>query len=96
MDLEFFSRLYLKAAFVKLEAFLGYFRCYKDNKSSTIPEIGRQEAEREWKRLFGPDHEGWRNSPPYSFKRQISALFSHPQLIAGPYMWRRLRGRRGL
>ena len=53
IDLEFFGRLYQYGKFLKLNDYLGYFRCYPENKSSTIAHIGREEAIREWDKLFG-------------------------------------------
>eukprot|EP00903_Cladosiphon_okamuranus_P003767 g3765.t1 len=53
MDLEFFCRLYKLGPILKIDEYLGCFRCYPDNKSSTIAHIGRQEGEEEWNRLFG-------------------------------------------
>jgi glycosyltransferase involved in cell wall biosynthesis len=55
IDLEFFGRLYKYGEFMKLNEYLGYFRCYSENKSSTMAHIGREEAAREWRRLFGSD-----------------------------------------
>lgn len=84
MDLEFFSRLYLCGNFLKLSDYLGYFRCYELNKSSTIPHIGREEALREWQLLFGTE---------YAAKREhvsklilLRTLFTNPRLIGWPYM----------
>ncbi|PSR17672.1 glycosyltransferase [filamentous cyanobacterium CCP3] len=53
MDLEFFSRLYLQGQFLKLNDYLGYFRCYSLNKSSTIPHVRLEESSEEWEKLFG-------------------------------------------
>ncbi|NEQ99871.1 MAG: glycosyltransferase, partial [Cyanothece sp. SIO2G6] len=36
MDLEFFGRLYFSGFFIKLNDYLGYFRCHPLSKSSTI------------------------------------------------------------
>ena len=95
MDLEFFSRLYQKGPFVKLNEFIGCFRCYPDNKSSTIGHIGRKEGEEEWNRIFGEgtfakiENEGgvrgWRNVIGLA----KSALLN-PRMILLPYLNRRL------
>ncbi|OKH51072.1 hypothetical protein NIES30_03110 [Phormidium tenue NIES-30] len=84
MDLEFFSRLYLCGRFLKLDDYLGYFRCYKLNKSSTIPHIGQEEAFREWKIIFGND---------YTTKKiqsnklaLLKAMIVNPGLISLPYI----------
>jgi glycosyltransferase involved in cell wall biosynthesis len=97
MDLEFFCRLHQRGRFVKLNACLGYFRCHAESKSSTLHEVGQEEARREWKTLFGEHHEGWKLRPPTSRARQISQLFLHPRLVTFPYLYRRLiLARRGL
>jgi glycosyltransferase involved in cell wall biosynthesis len=97
MDLEYFLRLYHLGTFVKSEAFLGYFRCHSENKSSTIAHIGESEAEREWTRIMGGEHTGWRNRPRCYKVQQAYALISNPMLILLPYLYRRLViGRRGL
>jgi glycosyltransferase involved in cell wall biosynthesis len=90
MDLEFFSRLYQTGRFVKLDAFLGYFRCYRGNKSSSLLEICRRESELEWKKIFGEGHEGWRNRPRVTRTASLAALVRHPRTIALPYLYRRL------
>jgi glycosyltransferase involved in cell wall biosynthesis len=94
MDLEFFSRLYQKGRFLKLDSFLGYFRCYAENKSSTLSEICVIESEREWKKIFGPSHEGWRNPPERPKNSALLALLRHPKMIALPYLYRRFVLRR--
>ena len=89
MDLEFFSRLYQSGKFIKLDSFLGYFRCYRDNKSSTLSEVCQLESEREWKKIFGQDHEGWRNVPKRNKLGSVLSLIQNPCTIAFPYLYRR-------
>lgn len=100
VDLEFFCRLYNKGTFIKLNSYLGYFRAHEDSKSTTIWDVAMVEAEREWKRIFGAQHEGWRNGGVQSVVRkiqQISNFILNPCLVAYPYLYRRLiLKRRGL
>lgn len=94
MDLEFFCRLYQIGKFHKTNRFLGCFRCHDNSKSSTIAEVGREEAEREWHRFFGTDNDNWKIAPQMSLLNRITALIKHPSLIALPYMRHRFLGRR--
>jgi glycosyltransferase involved in cell wall biosynthesis len=84
MDLEFFGRLYLYGKFLKMDNYLGCFRCYSSNKSSTIPHICQVESEREWKRLFGNDFPNSCANKNYFLL--LKDLIKNPILIAGPYV----------
>src|ERR1035437_9023569 len=86
MDLELFCRLYRLGPFLKLNSYLGCFRCHQSNKSSTIAHIGQEEAEREWKALFGEEHEGWRLRSPVNYIKLLLKLIMHPALIGRPYV----------
>jgi glycosyltransferase involved in cell wall biosynthesis len=96
MDLEWFSRLYHRGLrFHYCPVFLGAFRCYASNKSSTIPQVGEEEARREWRRIFSNDC--WRIDPPGNRVRHYSAAVSQPGRCLIPYLYRRLwLRRRGL
>lgn len=100
MDLEFFCRLYQIGRFVKLRCYLGRFRCYPENKSSTISHIGREEGEREWNAIFGPGSyqpnlTSHQNRPNY-FSHSL-AIVLYPIEIGIPYLIRRLvHNQRGL
>lgn len=94
MDVEFFCRLYKHGNFLKLNNFLGCFRCYADNKSSTIAHIGREEGTREWKRLFGQPTNEVQPVPLATMLRQIFAFLTHPRLIGIPYITHRILSRR--
>lgn len=88
MDLDFFCRLYLKCRFYKLNDYLGAFRCYPDNKSSTISHIGKLEACRQWMSIFGKE-------PPtsnlkVSKSKMLSPMVRHPRIITIPYLSRRI------
>jgi hypothetical protein len=84
MDLEFFGRLYLKGSFLKLNDYLGCFRCYETNKSSTIPHIGAKEANEEWMKLFSS---AFPKSPHKSnYKLLLKDAIANPFLIAFPYL----------
>ncbi|HEY5040989.1 MAG TPA: glycosyltransferase family 2 protein [Verrucomicrobiae bacterium] len=97
MDLEFFCRLYRLGPFLKLNAYLGYFRCYQGNKTSTITTKGQEEAEREWKAVFGKDHEGLRHHLQSNYLKLLFKLMMHPALIGVPYVYRRfILGKRGM
>lgn len=93
MDLEWFSRLYLRGLrFHYWPVFLGAFRCYGQNKSSTIAHVGEEEAAREWRRLFR--NECWRLDPPRHVMRHWLAAVRQPQACLLPYLHRRLWLRR--
>lgn len=97
MDLELFCRFYKVGKFFKTDAYLGYFRCHGDNKTSQIPEVCRLETEREWKAIFGERHEGWRLRRSLPRWQQVYSLLQNPKLIALPYLHRRfVLGQRGL
>lgn len=83
MDLEFFGRLYFCGKFLKTANYLGYFRCYKSNKSSTMSHIRMKEASEEWKQLFGFEY----ISKPQKLHKLtlLKELASHPLLIGFPY-----------
>ncbi len=84
MDLEFFSRLYLHGQFLKLNDYLGYFRCYSQNKSSTIPHVRLDESSREWQKLFGTQFLLDRSKPTKA--TLIKSLILNPLTIGFPYL----------
>lgn len=89
MDLEFFCRLYKQGNFFKLDDYLGYFRCYSESKSSTIAHIGREEAVREWRRLFGSENKPGdlpRKKSFLHFIKLSTELLKNPRLIGIPYL----------
>jgi len=96
MDLEWFSRLYIKGLrFQYIPTFIGALRCHSKSKSSTISKVGREETIREWKRLFG--NECWQVRPPSGRFTHISESFLNPKDCLFPYLYRRIwQGRRGL
>ncbi len=88
MDVDFFCRLLTQGKFKKIDDYLGYFRCHRLSKTSTVGDtVGRQEAEAISLKMFGaimPD----RQRP-----RRLKALFhfiKHPSLIGIPYIRTRL------
>lgn len=99
MDLEFFCRLHKHGPLKKVNRFLGCLRCHSLSKSATILHVGRDEAQREWRRLYGTTPATERNVFE-RMQRKVSllgAMLRHPQLIAWPYVVRRLlKGRRGM
>jgi glycosyltransferase involved in cell wall biosynthesis len=93
MDLEFFCRLYNYGKFFKLNDYLGYFRCYAENKSSTIPHIGREEAAREWRKIFGSEkmNKILKVNKNFSYFFKLSTeLIKEPVLVGLPYLFHRL------
>lgn len=84
MDLEFFSRLYLYGQFLKLNNYLGYFRCYSENKSSTIPHVRLDESFREWENLFGTQFLVDKSKP--SKFALLKNLIFNPLTIGFPYL----------
>jgi glycosyltransferase involved in cell wall biosynthesis len=90
IDLEFFSRLYQYGKFLKLDDYLGYFRCHAETKSSTIAQIGQEEAQREWKNLFGSENRNWQVSIRPNLIQYILTFIRYPNLIGVPYLLHRL------
>ncbi|MEA5448112.1 glycosyltransferase family 2 protein [Leptolyngbya sp. CCNP1308] len=84
MDLEFFGRLYLHGHFLKLDDYLGYFRCYSQNKSSTMAHVGLEESIREWKSLFGTQFVVGKNTP--SKATLLKSLMLNPITVGLPYL----------
>lgn len=99
MDLEFFGRLYHYGNFFKINSFLGCFRCHAKSKSSTIADVGQEEAEREWRKLFGSENMNFKGSYNSSFLKNITlknitVIIRYPQLIGLPYLVNKfIRGR---
>jgi glycosyltransferase involved in cell wall biosynthesis len=94
LDLDWFSRLRSLGRFVKVDAFIGCFRCYSENKSSTMQDVCAEETERCWGRHFGNDV--WRVRPPVPKLRHWLTPALHPRLIGLPYLRRRfIDGKRG-
>lgn len=89
IDLEFFGRLYKAGKFRKLNQYLGYFRCYPENKSSTISHIGREEAEREWNKLFNSENMNWKISEKANLWKSLKSkteIIKNPALLGFPYL----------
>lgn len=86
IDLEFFGRLYHSGKFLKLNDYLGYFRCYPETKSSTIAHIGREEAVREWRQLFGSENRNGEFKGQRNWLQFSTELIKHPRLIGIPYL----------
>ena len=89
MDLEWFSRLYAQGfRFRKLNAHLGALRLHAASKSSTIREVGTQEAERFWWRYFG--NMNLHVAPRQSVFRMALALVQNPVTLGVPYVRRKV------
>ena len=94
MDQDFFCRLYHAGKVVKVNAFLGCFRCYAVNKTAALQASRGGEVETAWKRNFGEHHTGWKNSQRRNSLRAWISLLSNPRTIALPYLYRRFVLRR--
>jgi glycosyltransferase involved in cell wall biosynthesis len=89
IDLEFFGRLYQYGKFLKLNDYLGYFRCYPETKSATIAHIGQEEAVREWRRLFSTEYMNGKLEEKKSLLRFLklsTELIRKPTLLTFPYL----------
>ncbi len=89
MDLEFFCRLYKYGKFLKINEYLGYFRYHSENKSSTIYHVGKEEAAREWRQLFGYNNIIWNVQEDKNFLKLLklsTELIRQPLLIGLPYL----------
>ncbi len=88
MDLDWFSRLYVRGArFHFVSDFLGAFRCHDESKTATLQHICLEEAERCWTKHFA--NENWRIPPPTSRKRFYTRLINRPLLLTAPYLYQR-------
>jgi glycosyltransferase involved in cell wall biosynthesis len=88
MDLEFFSRLFLYGKFVKLDDYLGYFRCHAASKSSTIWDVAADETANVWRKLFNAEWPGF--STQMTRIDMLYELLKHPLLIGFPYFQTRI------
>jgi glycosyltransferase involved in cell wall biosynthesis len=91
IDLEFFGRLYQYGKFLKLDDYLGYFRCHAETKSSTIAQVGHEEAQREWKKLFGSENLNGQFNIQLNLLQNNLTLLKYPRLIGLPYLLHRLQ-----
>jgi glycosyltransferase involved in cell wall biosynthesis len=90
MDLEFFGRLYKQGKFLKLNDYLGYFRCHSEHKSYTISYVGAEEASKEWKQLFDTEYKTATSKTSLLNILKLSfELLREPLLIGLPYIYYR-------
>jgi glycosyltransferase involved in cell wall biosynthesis len=90
IDLEFFGRLYKCGKFLKLDEYLGYFRCYPENKSSTISHIGQEEAKRAWRKLFDLDNLNFQQPEKVDLLSCLKLkleIIQKPILLGFPYLY---------
>ena len=85
MDLDFFTRLYLEKRSIKLDHFLGKFRCHDESKSAMIADVGAEEAAQLWEQFFGLS-DTWKIGPKRLYARHALAGLSHPRLLGIPYV----------
>lgn len=95
LDVDFFVRLFHSRQSLHLEDFLGCFRCYPENKSSTMQDVGKQETIEIWESLYGAGHSGWSRRYPVSRFRLFRSFASHPGSVAIPYLYRRFFFQKG-
>lgn len=97
MDLEFFGRLYKHGKFLKLNEYLGYFRCHSEHKSFTMTHIGQEEAQREWKRLFNSQNMNLKIKHHKTLLDKLklsSELIREPVLLGIPYLSHRFSSKK--
>jgi glycosyltransferase involved in cell wall biosynthesis len=97
IDLEFFGRLYKQGKFLKLNDYLGYFRCHSEHKSFTMTHIGKEEANREWKRLFNSENKNYQlkdNKTLLDRLKLSSELIREPVLLGVPYLLHRFSSKK--
>jgi hypothetical protein len=85
MDLEFFTRLFLMGNqnFLKLNNYLGFFRCHSNAKSTLIVEKGREETYRLWETLFSTQYPDPLKRSRYEYMLQA---FRYPRLLGFPIL----------
>lgn len=91
LDMDFFCRLHRHGGSVRLDHFLGIFRCHADAKSARLQDVCERESALLWKRHF--EREPVRGRPGESVGR-AAALWSmarNPSLVLWPYLLQRLR-----
>jgi glycosyltransferase involved in cell wall biosynthesis len=91
MDLDFFIRVYNAGPSLKLNRYLGRFRCHDESKSATMWDVRDVESAALWHGFFGAEDENWRLPAAKSPIRHALAGLRHPRLLAGPYILHRLR-----
>ena len=97
MDLDFFVRLFHSRRSLHCNTFLGGFRCYRANKSSTMQDVCRRETVEAWEAIYGTGDVGWTQRQSISRSRIIQSLVTSPRSVAIPYIYRRVfLGKRGL
>jgi glycosyltransferase involved in cell wall biosynthesis len=98
MDLDFFCRLYRLGRFVKINNYLGSFRCYPENKSSMLQDVCRVETASRWNALMSEYQDGWMNGWTRMARKRPGTILlrflRHPHTIAAPYLYRRIWLRR--
>jgi glycosyltransferase involved in cell wall biosynthesis len=97
IDLEFFGRLYKQGKFLKLNDYLGYFRCHSEHKSFTMTHIGKEEANREWKRLFNSENRNYQLKDNKTILDRLKLSFElirEPVLLGVPYLFHRFSSKK--
>jgi hypothetical protein len=74
---------------VKLDDYLGYFRCHAASKSSTIWDVARVESAKVWQNRFAVE---WVEQGVDVGRRRILGEFcKHPLLLGFPYFETKIR-----
>ncbi|MGZ0657458.1 glycosyltransferase family 2 protein [Coraliomargarita sp. W4R53] len=83
MDLEWFSRLYVKYGnFQYIDRLMGAFRCHDESKSATLQHVCLEEGPREWKRIFGREiPQRPRFCPEFYWALRFVTLTTWPTLL---------------
>lgn len=90
MDLDFFVRLFHSRRSLHCDTFLGGFRCYRANKSSTMEDVCRRETVEAWEALYGTGHVGSAQRQSISRWRTFRSFITFPKSVAIPYAYRRI------
>lgn len=95
MDLEFFGRLYNHGRLLKVNDYLGYFRCHENSKSSKLITIRDKEAEIIWQEKFGisnfREKALSRKVDNESILRKTIHLVANPKKVGIPYALNKMK-----
>lgn len=90
LDMDFFCRLHRHGGALRLDHYLGIFRCHRDAKSALLQDVCERESAMLWRKHFGcgPVH-----PRPGAGGGQLAGLWSmarNPSLVLWPYLLQRL------
>ena len=90
MDIDFFTRIFKNFQSVPMPQFQGCFRCYADNKSSTMQDVCLEEAIILWRKHFGIDYCPPKPQVNKGIKLSALRLLLYPFTAVFPYLKTRL------